>query len=92
MDERNETRPETTADRGEQPEEPKVPATTTRRTFLSSVGKKTAYITPVLLTLTASPAMASNPHHSCARTGSPCGVDDDCCGSLTCTGGICDPP
>ena len=82
MDEHNRSGPDA-ADDHVNHTAPAAPTVSTRRTFLGDIGKKAMYITPVLLTLTASPAMAS-PADSCARTGSPCLLDSECCGALTC--------
>jgi hypothetical protein len=57
-------------------------ATTTRRSFVKSVGKKALYVTPVVVTLTANEAHAASPA-SCIQYGSPCTVHEDCC-SLNC--------
>ncbi len=66
------------------------PAITTRRSFLTRVGTKALYLTPVVMTLTAQQARAqaspSNP--SCAQTGSLCSDDADCC-SGKCKQGVC---
>ncbi len=86
QDDRNPSVPSGPIEGGERVE---VPVTTTRRSFLGNVGKKTAYITPVLLTLTAAPAMATGHAASCAPAGGSCTTDNDCC-SNSCTGGICD--
>ncbi|MCP4591257.1 MAG: hypothetical protein GY842_10955 [bacterium] len=66
------------------------PPRTTRRAFLNAVGRKAVYATPVLLTLTATPAMATGHAASCSPAGSPCSVDHDCCsdnclGNNTCS-------
>ena len=66
--------------------------TPTRRSFLKAVGKKAAYITPIVMTMSAKTALAgaSKPFDStCGDTGSPCVVDGDCCAGLTCTGMTC---
>ena len=70
-------------------------ATTSRRGFLGDVGKKAAYVTPIVLTLTARQAVAlgSNPSDTpsaaCLDPGELCGTDEDCC-SGKCTGGVCE--
>ena len=75
---------------------PRVPADaapTARRTFLREVGKKAVWVTPVVLTLMASPeqAWASAPASgTCVPSGGECGSNDDCCsnscnvGMMTC--------
>ncbi len=73
----------------------KAADTTSRRSFLGDVGKKAAYVTPIVLTLTARQAVAlgSNPSDTpsagCLEAGSLCGADGDCC-SGKCTGGVCE--
>ena len=71
----------------------RVPGTATRRTFLSNVGRKAIYITPVLWTLTAQQALAvgSNPsaNPSCIPNGELCDDDADCC-SNNCVVGTCE--
>ena len=59
----------------------------TRRSFLKEVGKKTLYVTPVVMTLCAERAQASATQPSCGFDGSPCTTDDECCGC--CQGGMC---
>jgi len=54
---------------------------TTRRTFLGNVGKKALYVTPVVLTLSASEARAASPS-PCLPIGSPCAVNEDCCSTI----------
>jgi hypothetical protein len=66
-----------------------APRSPERRAFLTDVGKKTAYITPIVLTLAASPAMASPPSVSCKDTGVACTLGESCC-SNTCTAGTCE--
>ncbi len=65
---------------------------TTRRGFVHEVGKKALYITPVMLTLTASQAMAIG-SPSCKPVGSPCTVPGDCCeflgAALDCDQSVC---
>lgn len=63
---------------------------TTRRAFLRSSARKAAYITPVVLTMAASEVRAGSVWDStCADNTSPCTVDGDCCGGLTCMTGTC---
>lgn len=57
-----------------------------RRAFLADVGAKAAYITPVLLTLTAAPAVASSFAASCKPIAQPCTRNASCCT------GNCDSP
>ena len=45
----------------EQPNEPGEQRNATRRSFLRSVGRKTLYVTPVLMTLAAQEARAASP-------------------------------
>jgi hypothetical protein len=70
--------------------EGREPALATRRTFLSSVGKKALYLTPVMMTLAASPAFASGipsgQASGCVAIGDPCSADGDCC-TLHCMSG-----
>ena len=65
----------------------------TRRDFLGRVGKRAAFIVPVVWTLTAQDAQAagSNPSASpsCVPHGGLCAMDSDCC-SGNCTGNECD--
>lgn len=89
MNEENDTKPDAPADPVSHNDGAESSVTTTRRAFFGDVGKKAAYITPVLLTLSASSAAAGSRNPSCQRTGSPCTIDDDCCGSLTCTFSVC---
>ena len=60
-----------------------VGAPPTRRHFLGDMSKKVAYITPILFTLTASPAFASGIASAfasgCAAIGEACNMDADCC-------------
>lgn len=90
MDRQDDTRPDATQ---ASPEHDAGATPTTRRSFLSNVGRKAAYITPILLTLSAAPAAASSAIPSyCTGAGSPCSVDGDCC-SESCGVGtpeICD--
>ena len=66
-----------------------APRSPERRAFLTDVGKKAAYITPVVLTLAAAPAMASPPSVSCKGSGEACTLSESCC-SNSCTGATCD--
>lgn len=50
-----------------------------RRAFLADVGVKAAYITPIVLTLTAAPAVASPFAASCKPIGQPCTRNPSCC-------------
>ena len=90
MDRQHDTSPDATQ---ASPERDAGATPTTRRTFLSDVGRKAAYITPILLTLSAAPAAASSTEPSyCTGAGSPCTVNEDCC-SNSCgvgTPGLCD--
>lgn len=58
-----------------------------RRAFLAGVGRKTVYVTPVLLTLTATPAMASGFSASCKPKGQACTRNLSCCSNDCDTGG-----
>lgn len=58
------------------------PALTTRRTFLSGVSKKALYLTPVVMTLTASPAFASGAGSGCAYVGEACTSNEECCSTI----------
>jgi len=75
-------------------EDSSKPAVSTRRTFLASAGKKTAFIVPVVSTLTAQEALAAGSYPACSPYGNPCEVDEDCCTlnchapTMTCKGGI----
>ena len=63
---------------------------TTRRAFLCSSARKAAYVTPVVLAMAASEVRAGSVWDStCADNTSPCTVDGDCCGGLTCVVGTC---
>lgn len=65
-----------------------APPAGTRREFLGNVGKKAAYIAPIVMTLTASQARAGSAadfDSTCGDDGSPCTVDEDCC-ALNCVG------
>ncbi len=66
-------------------------AANTRRAFLRSVGKKTLYVTPVVMTLTAAPAFASGAPSgtSCGGLEEACTVNEDCC-TLNCGAMGCD--
>jgi hypothetical protein len=65
----------------------------TRRRFLTDGGKKAAFIAPVVLSLTAQPAMAAS-GESCSAYGAACEVNEDCCTlnchalTMTCKGAI----
>ncbi len=89
MNERNETktgRPDAPEDRHHRAGAASKP---TRRGFLVEVGKKSAYITPLVLTLAARPAMATAPWPSdCEPPGSPCEANEDCC-TNDCTAMTC---
>jgi len=61
-----------------------------RRAFLMGVGRKAAYMTPVVLTLAAAPALASPHSASCKPIAGSCDSDNDCC-SGNCEGGFCAP-
>lgn len=65
--------------------EPGTPARQfSRRTFLRGAAAKAAYITPVVLTLSADSARAGSEFNStCGDVGSPCTVGLECC-SLVC--------
>ncbi len=71
--------------------EPQAPATradarpeSTRRSFLGRVGRKAAYVAPLVLILSASEAaQAASP--SCMPSGGACTVDAECCT------GMCNP-
>jgi hypothetical protein len=87
--------PEAVEPSGVPPADSKADSGATRRGFLGDIGKKTAYITPVVLTLTAQRALAlgshpsANPSAECLDTGELCEDDPDCC-SGQCTGGVCE--
>ena len=87
MDEEHQSRSETPVGPIDDGEGVDVPVATTRRAFLAGVGRKTAYATPVLLTLTASPAMASGFSASCKPQGKPCTRNLSCCSDDCDTGG-----
>jgi hypothetical protein len=56
-----------------------------RRDFLKRVGRRAAYLTPIVLTLTAREARAGSGFHStCGDAGSPCLEHADCCTGLLC--------
>ena len=55
---------------------------TSRRSFIIGVGKKAAYITPIVMTLTAAPAVASPHAASCKPTGQPCTRNPSCCSNV----------
>ncbi len=52
-----------------------------RREFLRRVGKKSLYVTPAVLTVTAAQSHAASGDFfsNCGDPGSPCTVDADCC-------------
>jgi len=59
----------------------------TRRACLAETGRKVAYVTPVIMTLAASRALAagSNPSADpsvCQEAGEPCSGDSDCCSGV----------
>lgn len=55
-----------------------------RRTFLRGAAVKAAYVTPVVLTLSANSAKAGSEFNStCGDVGSPCTTGLECC-SLIC--------
>ena len=58
----------------------------TRRSFLRDVGRKAAYLTPVVMTLAAKEVRAGSGFRStCRDVGSPCtAVVDPCCTGLIC--------
>ena len=68
-----------------------APPAGTRREFLANVGKKAAYIAPIVMTLTASQARAGSAadfDSTCGEKDSPCtDAFDCCCGD--CMGGEC---
>ena len=59
-----------------------------RRAFFADVGKKVAYVPPVLLTFSARQALASAHAASCKPLAGPCSSYEDCC-SNNCNTGIC---
>ena len=68
------------------------PYDSSRRSFLRGVGKKTAYLAPVFLALSASKAHAASGEFdsTCGDAGSPCTANGDCCsnnclGNMTCS-------
>ena len=67
-------------------------APTSRRSFIVGVGKKAAYITPIVMTLTAAPAVASAHAASCKTTGQPCTRNPSCCSNVcgNAIPGVCD--
>ncbi|HRX83949.1 MAG TPA: hypothetical protein P5572_02905 [Phycisphaerae bacterium] len=65
-----------------------TPAATSRREFLVGVGAKAVYITPVLLTLSATPAVASPHAVSCKPLAGSCTTNHDCC-SNNCDTNVC---
>ena len=57
----------------------------TRRAFLLGTVRKAVYVTPVVLTLSASQVRAGSVWDStCGDEGSPCTLNEECC-SLMCT-------
>lgn len=57
----------------------------TRRAFLRGTVRKAVYVTPVVLTLSASQVRAGSVWDStCGDEGSPCALNEECC-SLMCT-------
>jgi hypothetical protein len=67
-------------------EEAEAAAGTSRRTFLGNVGKRAAFVVPIVMTLTAEQARAAP---SCAPNGAACTSDSDCC-SNKCTAMSCE--
>lgn len=65
-------------------------SSTTRRAFLRDVAKKAVYVTPVVMTLTASEARAAA-SPSCLGGGAPCTIGSECCSNVcdTMMGNIC---
>jgi len=66
---------------------------TTRRSFLRHLARKAAYVTPVVMTLSAQRARAAaNPSApsgaGCAQDGAACVFQSDCCTGL-CMMGVC---
>ncbi len=59
---------------------------TSRRDFLRKSGRRAMYVTPAVLSLSASlkAAALSGYDSTCGEAGSPCTVDADCCDALTC--------
>ncbi len=64
------------------------PTGTGRRAFMADVGRKAIYITPIVLTLTARPAVASPHSASCKPPGGSCRINSDCC-SNNCDTNVC---
>jgi hypothetical protein len=64
---------------------------TSRRSFLRGAARKAVYMTPIVLTLTASHAEAGSGDYdsTCGDPGSPCAGDGDCCGANTCVALSC---
>lgn len=71
-------------------------AARSRRSFMIKFGRKAAWVAPVIVTLSARPAMAAasdpsgNPSAGaeCVEAGDLCSVDSDCC-SNDCRFGVC---
>ncbi len=62
----------------------------TRRAFIKEAATKALYVTPAVLTLTASEAKGGSGadwDSTCREDGSPCLVDAECCTGLMCIGG-----
>ena len=59
----------------------------TRRDAITGGIRKAAYITPIVLVLSAQQAVAAS-GVSCGIVGSPCTVDPECCTGLTCGAGM----
>jgi len=59
---------------------------TSRRDFLRKSGRRAMYVTPAVLSLSASlkAAALSGYDSTCGEAGSPCTADADCCDALTC--------
>ena len=59
-------------------------AAATRRAFIRGVAGKALYVTPVVMTLTASQAQAAASAYSagCLLSGAPCVANEDCCTTL----------
>lgn len=83
-----EQRPTTSADATPAAAPEAAPAGTSRREFMVGVGIKAAYITPVLLTLAATPAVASPHAVSCKPLAGSCSTNHDCC-SNNCNNNLC---
>lgn len=63
-----------------------------RRAFLRGTTKKALYVTPVVLSLSASNVCAGSGggwDSTCRETGSPCQADPECCGAQTCVANAC---